>query len=205
MPLLNPLHPDFIRQLHRRAQTLELPKVWRLLDDAVAHDAGEARTHGVNELIAMVWGRSAIFAALLAAILPALRASGLDPVQVLKSAGPKSSAGRGERGLLRAVTTVQTAMTLALLVGAGLLIRTMMNLAKVPSGYDSGRVLTMSVTAVQGDRIEFHHRALERVSSLAGVQHAAFAWGVPLTGNSWPGTIEIDVEYYVEDVVGSPA
>ncbi|HXA53098.1 MAG TPA: FtsX-like permease family protein, partial [Candidatus Acidoferrum sp.] len=141
----------------------------------------------------LIWGLgSAIFAAVLAAILPALRASGLDPVQVLKSAGPKSSAGRGERGLLRAVTTVQTAMTLALLVGAGLLIRTMMNLARVPSGYDTGRVLTMSVTAVQGDRMEFHHRALERVSALAGVQHAAFAWGVPLTGNSWPGTIEIE-------------
>jgi putative ABC transport system permease protein len=141
----------------------------------------------------LVWGLgSAIFAALLAGIVPAMRASGLDPVEVLKSAGPKSSAGRGERTLLRAVTMVQTAMTLALLVGAGLLIRTMMNVARVHSGYDTSRVLTMSVTAVQGDRMEFHHRALERVSALGGVQHAAFAWGVPLTGNSWPGTIEIE-------------
>ena len=54
--------------------------------------------------------------------------------QVLKSAGPKSSAGRGERRLLRAVTMVQTALTLALLVGAGLLIRTMSNLANVRIG-----------------------------------------------------------------------
>jgi putative ABC transport system permease protein len=141
----------------------------------------------------LVWGLgSAIFAALLAGVVPAMRASGLDPVQVLKSAGPKSSAGHGERTLLRAVTIVQTAMTLALLVGAGLLIRTMMNVAKVHSGYDTSRILTMSVTAVQGDRMGFHHRALERVSALGGVQHAAFAWGVPLTGNSWPGTIEVE-------------
>jgi putative ABC transport system permease protein len=74
---------------------------------------------------------------------------------------------------------VQTALTLALLVGAGLLIRTMMNIAKVQSGYNTGRILTMSVTAVQGDWSDFHRRALERVSALPGVQYAAFAWGMP--------------------------
>ena len=87
---------------------------------------------------------------------------------------------------------VQTALTLALLVGAGLLIRTMINLSKVQSGYNTGHILTMSVTAVQGDWSDFHRRALERVSALPGVQHAAFAWGVPLTGNNWPGTVEIE-------------
>jgi putative ABC transport system permease protein len=39
---------------------------------------------------------------------------------------------------------------------------------------------------------EFHRRALERVSGIAGVQYAAFAWGVPLTGNNWPATVEIE-------------
>jgi putative ABC transport system permease protein len=135
---------------------------------------------------------SAVLAAVLAGLFPALRASQLDPMQVLKSAGPKSSAGRGERRLLRGVTMVQTALTLALLVGAGLLIRTMINLSKVQSGYNTGHILTMSVTAVQGNWADFHLRALERVSALPGVQHAAFAWGVPLTGNSWPATVEIE-------------
>src|SRR5713226_5727152 len=135
---------------------------------------------------------SAVLAALLAGLFPALRASLLDPMQVLKSAAPKSSAGRGERRLLRGVTMVQTALTLALLVGAGLLIRAMINLSKVQSGYTTGHILTMSVTAVKGDWSDFHLRALERVSALPGVQHAAFAWGVPLTGNSWPGNVEIE-------------
>src|SRR5580658_878281 len=136
---------------------------------------------------------SAVFAALLAGLFPALRASRLDTMQVLKSAGPKSSAGRGERRLLRGVTMVQTALTLALLVGAGLLIRTMINLSKVQSGYNTGRILTMSVTAMQQEHwSDFHVRALERVSALPGVQGAAFAWGVPLTGNNWPGKLEIE-------------
>lgn len=135
---------------------------------------------------------SAIVAAMLAGLFPALRASRLDPMQVLKSAGPKSSADRGERRLLRGVTTVQTALTLSLLVGATLLIRTMMNLASVQSGYKIDRILTMSVTAVQGNWLDFHRHALERVSAVPGVQYAAFAWGVPLTGNNWPATIEVE-------------
>ncbi len=135
---------------------------------------------------------TALLSALLAGLFPALRASRVDPADVLKSAGPKSSAGRGERRLLRGVTIAQTALTLALLVGAGLLLRTMDNLAKVDLGYRTSHILTMSVTAVQGNRDDFHRRALERVSALPGVKNAAFAWGVPLTGNNWPDPVEVE-------------
>jgi putative ABC transport system permease protein len=141
------------------------------------------------------WGfGAAVLAALLAGILPALRAFRLDPMEVLKSAGPKGTAGLGERRLLRGVTIVQTALTLALLVGAGLLIRTMLKIADVPAGYNTGRILTMSVTEVQSWSTwgSFHRQALERVARIPGVQYAAFAWGVPLTGNNWPATLEIE-------------
>jgi len=88
---------------------------------------------------------------------------------------------------------VQTALTLALLVGAGLLIRTMLKIADVPAGYNTGRILTMSVTEVQYSNWDsFHRQALERVAAIPGVEYAAFAWGVPLTGNNWPATLEIE-------------
>ena len=137
---------------------------------------------------------TAVFAAFVAGLIPALRAFRLDPMEVLKSAGPKGTAGTGERRLLQGVTILQTALTLALLVGAGLLIRTMVKIAEVPSGYNTGRILTMSVTDVQSWSTwgTFHHQALERVAALPGVQYAAFAWGVPLTGNNWPATMEIE-------------
>ncbi len=141
------------------------------------------------------WGLGmAVLAAFIAGVFPALRAFRLDPMEVLKNAGPKGTAGIGERRLLQGVTMLQTALTLALLVGAGLLIRTMMNIAKVPSGYNTGRILTMSVTEVQSWSSwgSFHRQALERVAALPGVQYAAFAWGVPLTGNNWPATLEIE-------------
>ncbi|HMD19480.1 MAG TPA: ABC transporter permease [Alloacidobacterium sp.] len=141
------------------------------------------------------WGLGmAVLAAFIAGVFPALRAFRLDPMEVLKNAGPKGTAGIGERRLLQGVTMLQTALTLALLVGAGLLIRTMVNIAKVPSGYNTGRILTMSVTEVQSWSSwgSFHRQALERVAALPGVQYAAFAWGVPLTGNNWPATLEIE-------------
>jgi putative ABC transport system permease protein len=141
------------------------------------------------------WGLgAAVLAAFFAGVFPALRAFRLDPMEVLKDAGPKGTAGIGERRLLQGVTMLQTALTLALLVGAGLLIRTMVKIANVPSGFNTGRILTMSVTEVQSWSTwgSFHRQALERVAAIPGVQYAAFAWGVPLTGNNWPATLEIE-------------
>ena len=141
------------------------------------------------------WGLgAAVVASVLAGVFPALRAFRLDPMEVLKNAGPKGTAGIGERRLLSGVTIAQTALTLALLVGAGLLIRTIVNIAKVPSGFNTSRILTMSVTEVQSRETwgSFHRTALERVAAIPGVQYAAFAWGVPLTGNNWPATLQIE-------------
>jgi putative ABC transport system permease protein len=141
------------------------------------------------------WGvGAAILAAFIAGIIPALRVLRLDPMEVLKSAGPKGTVGINERRLLRGIAMLQTSLTLALLVGAGLLIRTMVKIAEAPSGYSLDRILTMSVTQVQNreHRDDFHQRVLERVAALPGVQSAAFAWGVPLTGNNWPETLEIE-------------
>jgi putative ABC transport system permease protein len=141
------------------------------------------------------WGVGlAMFAAFFAGAMPALRAFRLDPMEVLKDAGPKGTAGIGERRLLRGVAMLQTALTLALLVGAGLLIRTMIRIAEVPSGYNTGHIWTMSVTEVQSRSNwgPFHRQALQRVAALPGVQYAAFAWGVPLTGNNWPATMDIE-------------
>ncbi|HTF43330.1 MAG TPA: ABC transporter permease, partial [Terriglobales bacterium] len=141
------------------------------------------------------WGLgAAVLAAFVAGVIPALRAFRLDPMEVLKDAGPKGTAGIGERRLLRGVAMLQTALTLALLVGAGLLIRTMVKIANVRSGFNTGQILTMSVTDVQSWSTwgSFHRQALERVAAIPGVQYAAFAWGVPLTGNNWPATLEIE-------------
>lgn len=135
---------------------------------------------------------AALIACLAAGLTPAIRAARLNPADSLRLGGAKSSDGQAQRRLLSTVIIAQTALTLALLVGAGLLIRTMANLDALQPGYDTRNLLTMSVTAIGGeDYIAFHEQAIDRVTSLPGVEAAAFAWGVPLTGNSWPGRIEV--------------
>ena len=135
---------------------------------------------------------SALLATVVAGLYPALRASRDSAAGSLKGSGMRTTASRRERRFLAGVTMMQAALTLTLLVGAGLLIRTMNNLAGVEAGYDTDRVLTMSVTAVAGGWTDFHVRALESVSTIPGVERAAFAWGVPLTGNNWGANIAIE-------------
>ena len=133
---------------------------------------------------------AALLASVIAGVLPAMRASVPDRLQSVK--GTRSTAARGERRLLGAVATFQIALTLALLAGAALLVRTARNLESVRPGYETENILAMTVTAVQRERWKaFHTQALDRVAAIPGVSHAAFAWGVPLTGNKWPGEMEI--------------
>jgi predicted permease len=134
---------------------------------------------------------AAVVAGIAAGLLPALRVSWRDRFTLLK--GTRTSVGRTERRLLAAVATTQVVLTVALLAGAALLIRTAQNLDRVRPGYDTDRIVAMTVTSVgpNDQRTAFHRQALERVSALPGVSHAAFAWGLPLTGNSWPGEIEV--------------
>ena len=62
-------------------------------------------------------------------------------------------------------------------------------------GYDVENILAATVTAIAPNSPiasrTFHVQVLERVAALPGVSKAAFAWGVPLTGNKWPGLMEI--------------
>ena len=133
---------------------------------------------------------AALVAAAIAGIIPATRAAWLGPVAA--SSARRASAGRAERTLLRGVTILQTALTLALLFGGALLIRTVQNLTRVQPGYDTENILAMTVTCMQWDHWkDFHTQALLRVAALPGVKHAAFVWGLPLTGNKWNGDMEI--------------
>ena len=135
---------------------------------------------------------AALVACALAGLAPAWLAGKLDPVQALRDAESKSTAAPAQRRVLGGVLVFQMALTMALLVGAGLLTRTMYNLSAVQSGFETRNIVAMTVTAVDGNWFDFHERALERVAELPGIEGAAFAWGVPLTGNSWPGRIEIE-------------
>ena len=94
--------------------------------------------------------------------------------------------------MLATIATVQVVFTVALLAGATLLVRTANKLAGVRPGYETERILAVTVTSVTpGQSRQFHTAVLDRVAALPGVARAAFVWGLPLTGNKWPGTMEL--------------
>jgi putative ABC transport system permease protein len=140
---------------------------------------------------------AAVTAAMIAGLVPALRSARVDLASTMNAGGTRSSASISDRRILAGMAMVQVALTLTLLVGAGLLIRTTFNLARAPLGYSTQNILAMSITQLQTASdvvVDFHRRALQRVAELPGVESAAYAWGVPLTGNKWVGEIAIKGE-----------
>jgi putative ABC transport system permease protein len=142
-------------------------------------------------VIGVVFGL-ALLAAMLAGALPAFRACQADPASGMSSGGRSGSIGRSQRRWLAAAAVLQIVLTIVLLVGAGLLLGTVAKLARLNPGFDTKNILTLSVTPMEDDFVGFHRRALEHVAALPGVEKAAFAWGVPLTGNKWTGLITVE-------------
>jgi putative ABC transport system permease protein len=135
---------------------------------------------------------SAFVAAIMAGLAPALHAIGSNAAQSLKGA-VTSSLSLAERRILSGVAIVQIALTLTLLVGAGLLIRTMINLSNIRPGYSTENILTMDVTTPDPTRMyDSDAEALRRIAAIPGVRNVAFAWGVPLTGNYWMNQVRIE-------------
>jgi putative ABC transport system permease protein len=138
-----------------------------------------------------------ILTGLLFGLAPALQTSRPNLNEALKEGGRTSTAAAG-RSLHNVLIVSQVAMTLVLLVGAGLLVKSFVNLLKVNPGFDPENVLTMQVTLPQSkyperrDQSAFFRQMIERVSSLAGVERAAAVTALPLSGwsNDWSFSIE---------------
>src|SRR5262249_27096837 len=107
-----------------------------------------------------------------------------DVNSTLKDGGNKGGAARGR--LRGALVVAEVALSLALLIGAGLLARTFANLAGVAPGFDPRGVLTLQVV-LDGPRYDttqeaaaFYRDALERIGRLPGVEAAAVINKLPL-------------------------
>ena len=118
-------------------------------------------------------------------LAPALQMLRVDVNDTLKEGGRTGSdPGRGR--LRSALVVVEVAMALALSIGAGLLLRTFVNLYRVDPGFEARNVLTFEISP-RGNNYDsvpklndFYHRALERFRALPGVETAALTNKLPL-------------------------
>jgi putative ABC transport system permease protein len=113
-------------------------------------------------------------------LAPALQASRLNLVDALKE-GDRGSAGRQH---LRNVLVVgEVALTLTLLIGAGLLIQSFRRVLQVDPGFDTQNLLTMQVSVSNPDGnqvVSFFNQLQENVRNLPGVKSVAISNGLPL-------------------------
>ena len=127
-----------------------------------------------------------LLAAVGAGLLPAWRASRVRPVEVLHQDATRGSTGRGH--VARGLVVLQVALSLLLLVTAGLFTRSLQNAQQTDPGFRaSGVVLAaVDVTPAGFDRkreAEFEHRLLQSLRAIPGVQQVALSDWVPLTLN----------------------
>jgi putative ABC transport system permease protein len=125
----------------------------------------------------------ALGTALMFGVAPALRASGIAPIDVLKESGPTFDSGaKASSGFVIA----QLALSLVLVVAASLLIRTFSSLANLQLGFEPDRVLIVDVDAgrspIEADaRLALYKRALDVVRAVPGVSAAAISNATPAT------------------------
>jgi len=128
-------------------------------------------------------------------LAPALQASKVQLHDALKESGRSLVAGRHwSRG---ALVVAETALTLALLVGAGLLIRSFYNLYQVNPGFVYDRLLSFNISlpeqkyATLDQQIGYFHQLMQNLRATPGVESVSVASGLPLGNNGWQTSFTI--------------
>jgi len=120
-----------------------------------------------------------------------------DPARAMAGGGGRSAGSLGRRRAQRLLVVSQLAASFMLLIGAGLLTRTLLQLYAVDPGFDLANVLSLQAPdfAAQSrdKRLQFSQEVLDRVKSESTVQSAAMASSAPLAGSmAMPREIRVD-------------
>jgi putative ABC transport system permease protein len=142
--------------------------------------------------VSVVWFGivTSLTASALFGLAPALQAS-RDPGSLLKDGARGASGGRARQRVRAALVIAEVALSVSLLIGAGLLIRSFWRVQQVHPGFDIDQTVTMRITLPRSTydtppkSRQFYERLLERISTTPGVMAVATSSGVPLTtGNT---------------------
>jgi putative ABC transport system permease protein len=126
---------------------------------------------------------------LLFGLAPALTASRLNLNDALKEGGRSAAEGAGGRRLRSGLAIAEIALSLVLLVGAGLLIRSFVHLQQVQPGFNPQHLLSVELSLPRAKYTEeqatpFFDQLLSRIVAQPGVEGATIATDLPLAGGS---------------------
>lgn len=136
----------------------------------------------------------AVTTCVLFGLAPALRTTHIAPVTVLRAGGRSVTAGKERFGLRRALVVTQVALSLVLLVGALLFVRSLQKLMAVDTGFQAEGILqvdlNLSRQKYEKERYQAIHRELmDRLTTKPGVASIAQVNFTPVSGSGWDGTV----------------
>jgi putative ABC transport system permease protein len=130
-------------------------------------------------------------------LLPALRASRADLNTVLREGGRGTSDGGGRQRARSVLVIAQVAVSLVLLIAAGLFVRSVQSAESIDLGFDPSRVLNVTMDVAQQGYDEtrgrtFYDELLRRAKRIPGVEAASLAYSVPLGYYNTSAFLEIE-------------
>ncbi|HWC99620.1 MAG TPA: ABC transporter permease [Candidatus Sulfopaludibacter sp.] len=134
---------------------------------------------------------------ILFGLAPVWQFRSLDLHGTLKE-GSRGSSGRSRTPLRSALVVAEVAVSLMLLAGAGLMVRSMARLSAVDSGFDAHNVLSMRVVLTgpayrePEKRTRFYRQVLDRVAAVPGIESASGINHLPLAGDLWTFSFTVE-------------
>lgn len=126
---------------------------------------------------------ASVLTALLFGLAPALQSSGGDLNEVLKEGGRGGVGARGGRVLRSTLVAAEVALSVIVLVGAGLLVRSLVRVVNQDVGFNAEQLISTNIGLFYfnepGQRTVILDQVLQRVAALPGVQQAAGGSGLP--------------------------
>lgn len=168
---------------------------WSLLVNFAARFTPRASEIALDGLVLGFTVAVAVAAAVISALAPRLPSPGT-------GGGVRTTGGTHQRALQRGLVVAQLTVSFVLLVGAGLLVRTLQNLQRVDTGFAIENVLSMEIPLSRGGRTlddirGFYDDVVREARALPGVASVATTSRIPLAGS--PVLFEVGVEGFQLD------
>ncbi len=152
----------------------------------------------IDRNVLLFTGALALVAPLLFSLIPAFHSTRPDVNEALKEGTARAGGGVSGRRSRSVLVVSQLTLAMALLIVSGLLIRTMVEFARTPFGFNPSGLLTLQTHIPEwryrtdASTADYYTRLLSRISTLPGVQSVAAVDRLPVFGGESVATLEID-------------
>jgi len=168
----------------------------KLLTALAPGDLPRITESGLNLQVLIFTTLVAVFTSILFGLVPALQAAKPELAASLKEGG-RSGTETLARGRLRsALVITEMALAIILLVGSGLLLRSLLGLGRVDPGFAKDHVITFGLDLPdrygRPQRVAFYRSLLERVRATPGVRSASAAYPLPLSADEVKTGFEVE-------------